>query len=102
MLLWLMIFAGTLLFVSGLYFIVKNYRQGIYVKHYGVISYTGFAIAFLGAILLMEPLFTSLPGNLPATAPWTICLFIFIISAQLLLRPTFLKKKRRKKNSFCL
>lgn len=93
MLLWLMILVGTLLFVSGLYFIIKNYRQGIYIKRYGFISYIGFAIAVLGTILLMEPFFTSLPRNLSVMVPWAISMFAFMIAGQLLLKPTFFKRK---------
>ncbi|MDB8803687.1 hypothetical protein [Romboutsia sp. 1001216sp1] len=92
MLLWIMVFLGTLLFVVGLYFIVKNYKDGKYIKKYGVISYIGLGIAVLGTILLMEPVFTKLPPNLSGVVPSFISLAIFMVAAQLLLKPTFLKK----------
>ena len=93
MLLWGMIFVGILLFGIGLYFMVKNYKKGRYIKGYGLMSYIGLGIVLLGVILIMEPLFTSLPGNLPNTLPWGISMIVFIISGNLLLKPTFLKQK---------
>ena len=94
MFLWIMIFIGTLLFALGLYNLVKNYRIGKYNKKYGLISYTGFSTALIGALLLMEPIFISLPGNLSTTLPCFIPLFTCIILSQLLLKPTFLKNKK--------
>lgn len=85
-------FLGILTFIVGLYFLVKNYKDGKYIKKYGVISYIGLGIAVLGAILLMEPIFTKLPPNLSGVLPSFISLAIFMVSAKLLLKPTFLKK----------
>lgn len=93
MFLWIMIFIGTLLFALGLYNLIKNYRIGKYNKKYGLISYTGFSIALIGALLLMEPIFISLPENLSTALPCFILLFTCIILSQLLLKPTFLKNK---------
>ena len=64
MILWILVFAGILIFSSGFIFLVKNYKDGKYSYGYGLLSYTGFAMVLLGVILLMEPIFTSLPGNL--------------------------------------
>ena len=50
-------------------------------------------MVLLGGILLMEPIFTSLPGNLANTAPWGITMFASLIVGKLLLKPTFLKSK---------
>ena len=50
-------------------------------------------MVLLGGILLMEPIFTSLPGNLGNTAPWGIAMFASLIVGKLLLKPTFLKSK---------
>ena len=94
MFLWIMIFIGTLLFALGLYNLIKNYRIGKYNKKYGLISYTGFSIALIGALLLMEPIFISLPGNLSTALPCFIPRFTCIILSQLLLKPTFLKNKK--------
>ena len=89
MLLWIMMFTGSLIFVCGLYFLIKNYKDGKYIKKYGLLSYIGLAIVVLGSILLMEPVFTNLPGNLPKVMPFAISLLTFMISAQLLLKPVF-------------
>ena len=94
MILWILVFAGILIFSSGIYFLVKNYKDGKYSYGYGLLSYTGFTMVLLGVILLMEPIFTSLPGNLANIAPSVITMFICIIVGKLLLKPTFLKSKK--------
>jgi uncharacterized protein (DUF983 family) len=88
-----MVFVGTLIFVSGLYLFVKNYKDGKYIKGYGSLTYAGFVMMLLGVILLMEPVFTSLPGNLPKTVPLVIAMSAGIIANTLLLEPTFFKSK---------
>jgi uncharacterized protein (DUF983 family) len=88
-----MVFVGTLIFVLGLYLLVKNYKNGKYIKGYGLLTYAGVAMVLLGVILLMEPVFTSLPGNLPKTVPLVIAICTCIIASKLLLEPTFLKNK---------
>ena len=93
MLLWIMVFVGTLIFVSGLYLLVKNYKDGKYIKGYGLLTYAGLAMVLLGVILLMEPVFTSLSGNLPKTVPLVIAICTCIIASKLLLEATFLKNK---------
>ncbi|SHH43185.1 C1 domain-containing protein [Tepidibacter thalassicus] len=93
MLLWIMFFVGTLIFVSGLYLFVKNYKNGKYIKGYGLLTYVGIVMVLLGVILLIEPVFTSLPGNLPKTVPLVITICTCIIVSKLLLEPTFLKPK---------
>ena len=93
MILWFLVFVGILILVTGIYFLVINYREGKYVKGYGLLSYIGFFMVLLGGILLMEPIFTSLPGNLGNTAPWSIAMFASLIVGKLLLKPTFLKSK---------
>ena len=50
-------------------------------------------MVLLGRILLMEPIFTSLQGNLANTAPWGITMFASLIVGKLLVKPTFLKSK---------
>ncbi|WP_250675362.1 hypothetical protein LZ906_004380 [Paraclostridium ghonii] len=52
----------------------------------------GLSLIVLGVILLMEPVFTKLPGILAGVLPVIITLFIFRIASQLLLKPKFLKK----------
>lgn len=89
MLLWIMVFVGTLLFILGLYSLVKGYKAGRYIKRYGYLSYIGFSIALLGIILLMEPVFI----NLPKLLPLAITMYTCIVLSQLLLKPTFLKNK---------
>ena len=96
MILWFLVFVGILILVTGIYFLVINYREGKYVKGYGLLSYIGFCMVLLGGILLMEPIFTSLPGNLGNTAPWGIAMFASLIVGKLLLKPTFLKSKEEK------
>jgi CXXC-20-CXXC protein len=96
MILWIMVFLGTLIFVSGLYLLIKNYNNGNYIKAYGFLTYAGFAMVLLGVILLMEPVFTSLSGNLPKTVPLVIAISTSIIASKLLLEPTFLKNKIKK------
>ena len=93
MILWILVFTGILIFVSVIYFLVKNYKDGKYSKGYGLLSYTGFGMVLLVIILLMEPIFTSLPGNFSNTAPWGIAMCISTIVGNLLLKPTFLKNK---------
>ena len=93
MILWILVFAGTLIFSTGIYLLVVNYRAGKYIKGYGLLSYIGFGMVLLGGILLMEPIFKTLPGNLANTAPWGIAMFASIIASKLLLQPTFLKSK---------
>ena len=93
MLLWIIVFVGTLILVSGLYLLIKNYKDGKYTKGYGLLTYAGVTIVLLGVILLMEPVFTSLPGNLPKTLPLVIAISTGIIASKLLLEPTFLKNK---------
>ena len=93
MILWILVIAGILILVSGIYFLVKNYKDGKYSKGYGLISYIGFSMILLGVILLMEPIFISLPGNFSKTAPWGIATCTCIIVGQLLLKPTFLRSK---------
>lgn len=93
MILWIIVFVGTLIFLSGLYFLIKNYKDGKYIKGYGLLTYAGVVIVLLGVILLMEPVFTSLPGNLPKTLPLIIAILIGIIASKLLLEPTFFKNK---------
>lgn len=94
MILWILVFAGILILVLGIYFLVKNYKHGKYSKGYGLLSYVGFAMVLLGVILLMEPIFTSLPGNFSRTGPWGIAMCTSIIAGKLLLKPTFLKNKK--------
>jgi uncharacterized protein (DUF983 family) len=96
MLLRIMVFVGTLIFVSGLYLLVKNYKNGKDIKGYGLLTYTGFAMMLLGVILLMEPVFTSLPGNFPKTVPLVIAISASIIASKLLLEPTFFRNKVKK------
>lgn len=93
MLLWIMVFGGVLMFFSGLYFLVKNYKNGKYIKGYGLLADVGVLMILLGVILLMEPVFTSLPGKLSMTVPLVIATFTIIISSKLLLEPIFFKKK---------
>ena len=94
MILWILVFTGILIFSSGIYFLVKNYKDGKYSYGYGLLSYTGFVMVLLGVILLMEPIFTSLPGNLANIAPIVITMFTCTIVSKLLLKPTFLKSKK--------
>lgn len=93
MLLLIIVFIGSLILASGLYLLIKNCNGGIYIKGYGLLTYAGVAIVILGVILLMEPVFTSLPGNFPITLPLVIATLICIIASKLLLEPTFLKNK---------
>ena len=92
MILWILVFAGILIFSSGIYFLVKNYKDGKLVMGYGLLSYTGFAMVLLGVILLMEPIFTSLPGNLANMHQVYITMFICIIVGKLLLKTNIFKK----------
>ena len=94
MILWILVCGGILTFLLGIYFLIKNYKHGKYSKGYGLLSYLGLAMAVLGVILLMEPVFKSLPGNLSNMAPLGIAMCIFIIAGKLLLKPTFLKNKK--------
>ena len=94
MILWIMVFVGILLFVSGLYFLVKNYKDGKYIEGYGYLSYAGFAMVLFGGILLMEPVFTSLPGNFSKSVPLGIIMCTCTIAGKLLLKPTFLRNKK--------
>lgn len=94
MILWVLVVVGILILVTGVYFLAINYRDGKYIKGYGLLSYLGFGMMLLGGILLMEPIFISLPGNLSNTAPWGITICTSIIVGQLLLKPTFLKNKK--------
>lgn len=96
MILWVLVFTGILIFASGIYFLVKNYRDGKYSYKYGLLSYTGFAMLLLGVVLLMEPIFIKLPGNWGNIAPIIITMFTGIIIGKLLLKPTFLKSKKDK------
>ena len=75
-------------------FFIKNYKDGKYSYRCGLLSYIGFVMVLLGVILLMEPIFTSLPGNLANIAPSVITMFTCIIVGKLLLKPTFLKSKK--------
>lgn len=93
MLLWIIVFIGILLLTDGLCFLVKNYKHEKYIQKYGVLSYIGLFLIVLGVILLMEPVFTKLPGSLPGFVPYFIILFILMIASRLLLKPTFLKNK---------
>ena len=88
-----LVFVGILILATGIYLLVVNYRAGKYIKEYGLLSYIGFGMVLLGVILLMEPIFKTLPGNLANTAPWGIAMFTSIIASKLLLQPTFLKSK---------
>ena len=96
MLLWVIVFVGILIFISGLYFLVKNYKDGKYIKKYGLLTYTGLIVALIGIILLNEPVITSLPGNLPTTVLLVIVIFTSMIASKLLLEPTFFKNKVKK------
>lgn len=95
MILWFLVIAGILILVSGIYFLVTNYRQGKYIKGYGLLSYVGFVMVLLGAILLMEPIFITLPGNFSNIAPVGITMFTCAIVGKLLLKPTFLRNKNK-------
>lgn len=94
MILWILVCGGILTFLLGMYFLVKNYKHEKYSKGYGLLSYVGLGLAVLGVILLMEPVFKSLPGNFSNMAPLGIAMCIFIIAGKLLLKPTFLKNKK--------
>ncbi|EQK40102.1 putative membrane protein [[Clostridium] bifermentans ATCC 638] len=95
MILWFLVISGILILVSGIYFLVTNYRQGKYIKGYGLLSYVGFVMVLLGAILLMEPIFITLPGNFSNIAPVVITMFTCAIAGKLLLKPTFLRNKNK-------
>ena len=92
MILWSMVFIGVVLFTYGLYFLVKNYKHGKYIKKYGVLSYIGLVLIVFASILLMQPVFTKLPRTSSGLLPFFISLGIFMIASRLLLKPTFLKK----------
>lgn len=92
MLLWTMVIGGALIFTLGIYFLLKNYKAGKYVKRYGNIAYGGLGILVLGIILLMEPIFTKLPQNISGVVPAFIAIVIFIIAGQFLLKPIGRKK----------
>lgn len=96
MILWVLVVAGILILATGIYFLAINYRNGKYIKGYGLLAYLGLGMMLLGGILLMEPIFTSLPGNLSKTVPVGITMFVTIIAGQLLLKPRFLKHKSKK------
>lgn len=87
MLLWTMVFGGTLIFSLGLYFLLKNYKTGKYIKKYGNLAYGGLGILILGVLLLMEPIFTKLPSNISGIVPAFLAIIIFIIAGQFLLKP---------------
>ena len=93
MLLSAMIFMGILVFIPSMYLLIKNYKCGRHIKRYGLLSYYGLFIAYLGVILSMESVFRRLPGILPGILPVFMTMLIFGILAKLLLKPTFLKKK---------
>ena len=78
MILWLLVFVRILILITGIYFLVINYRDEKYIKGYGLLSYLGFGMVLLGGILLMEPIFTSLPGNLANVALSGITMFTSI------------------------
>ncbi|WP_455539098.1 hypothetical protein [Terrisporobacter sp.] len=80
------------MFVSGGYLLIKNYKEGKYVKKYGVLAYTGLCVWVLAVILLMESVINSLPGRLPKIIPGMIALIVGMIGRKLLLEPKFLKK----------
>ena len=94
MILWVLVVLGGLILYTGIYFLVMNYRDGKYIKGYGLLAYIGFGMILLGGILLMEPIFTSLSENLSKTLPVGITMFSTIIVGQLLLKPRFLKNKK--------
>lgn len=93
MLLSAMVFMGILVFIPSIYLLIKNYKCGKYIKIYGLLSYFGLFIAYLGVILSMEPVFIKLPGILPGILPFVMTMLIFSILGKLLLKPTFLKNK---------
>ena len=93
MILWILVFVGILMLATGIYLLVVNYRNGKYIKGYGLLSYIGFCMALLGGILLMEPIFKNLPGNFASTVPVGIAMCASLIASKLLLQPTFLKSK---------
>lgn len=61
MFLWIMVFVGVLILVPSLYLLVKNYKNGKYIKRYGALTYTGFVIVLFTNIiagkLLLDQLF---------------------------------------------
>ncbi len=83
----ILIIIGVLMFIAGLYLLIKNYMKGKYIKGYGFLAYFGLATIVLGVILSMESFFTSLPGTIGNTLPAGIAMIIFIISGKLLLKP---------------
>ena len=93
MLLKIVVTVGILIFISGLYLLVKNYKNGKYIKGYGLLAYVGLSIVLVGTPILMEPIFKSLSGNLSIILPMVIVIFTSILGRKLLLEPTFLKNK---------
>ena len=99
MLLLIITFCGILMFVLGLHLLIKNYKDGKYIKKYGLLTYAGLIIVLLGMISLNEHVITSLLGDLSRTLPLVIIISICMIASKLLLEPTFLKDKVEKGTS---
>ena len=99
MLLLIITFCGILMFVLGFHLLIKNYKDGKYIKKYGLLTYAGLIIVLLGMISLNEHVITSLLGDLSRTLPLVIIISICMIASKLLLEPTFLKDKVEKGTS---
>lgn len=89
MLLWIMVIIGLCIFGFGVYSLIKNYKYGKYMRIYGECAYWGLGIVVLGGILLMEPVFTKLPGTLSTMLPFWITISIFMVVTRLLLKLKF-------------
>lgn len=97
MLLKIMVFVGILIFISGFFLLIKNYKNGKYIKGYGLLAYVGISMVLVGTIILMEPIFKSLSKNLSIILPMVIVICSATIARKLLLEPTFLKNKNSAK-----
>ena len=97
MLLKIMVFVGILIFISGFFLLIKNYKNGKYIKGYGLLAYVGISMVLVGTIILMEPIFKSLSKNLSIILPMVIVICSATIARKLLLEPTFLKNKNSTK-----
>ena len=96
MLKYILMILGGVIFIAGYYFMQQNEGRGKTMMFYSLFTYAGLTLVILSGARVLDPFFEGLGknGEMIQLAIEVAC---FVIGAELLLKPAFVRRQIRKK-----
>lgn len=94
---YLIVFAGLAVFFGGYYLSDKNKDSGLTMGIYAVLSYAGLVLVAIGGTPLLDPLINSVAPQYASTIRIIIQVALFILGAELVLKPAFEGQREKSK-----